>query len=157
MRQHAAIDREAARYQRAAEQSRADYGKRQNAGKSLDSLPADRIRAIYYTTRNRIAAREGRGEGPNGQESGPFRSLFDFCLRVDRTRINKRTVEALIKAGAFDSLHLNRADLLASLDIAFEYAATTQANAHQGGLFDMLGGPDGEAGHGSSTQPKPAR
>jgi DNA polymerase-3 subunit alpha len=95
-----------------------------------------------------VAAREGRGEGPNGQESGPFRSLFDFCLRVDRTRINKRTVEALIKAGAFDSLHLNRAELLASLDIAFEYAATTQANAHQGGLFDMLGGDD----HGSSTQ-----
>ncbi|MBX3610991.1 MAG: DNA polymerase III subunit alpha [Hydrogenophaga sp.] len=95
-----------------------------------------------------VAAREGRGEGPNGDESGPFKSLFDFCLRVDRARINKRTVEALIKAGAFDGLHLNRAELLASLDIAFEYAATTQANAHQGGLFDMLSGDD----HGSSTQ-----
>ena len=95
-----------------------------------------------------VAAREGRGEGPNGGESGPFKSLFDFCLRVDRTRLNKRTVEALIKAGAFDALHLNRAELLATLDIAFEYAATTQANAHQGGLFDMLGGDD----HGSSTQ-----
>ncbi|OSZ65728.1 DNA polymerase III subunit alpha [Hydrogenophaga sp. IBVHS2] len=95
-----------------------------------------------------VAAREGRGEGPNGHESGPFRSLFDFCLRVDRTRINKRTVEALIKAGAFDSIHLNRAELLASVDLAFDYAATTQANAHQGGLFDMLGGDD----HGSSTQ-----
>ena len=95
-----------------------------------------------------VAAREGRGEGPNGSERGPFRSLFDFCLRVDRTRINKRTVEALIKAGAFDSIHLNRAELLASVDLAFDYAATTQANAHQGGLFDMLGGDD----HGSSTQ-----
>src|SRR5690606_8285530 len=95
-----------------------------------------------------VAAREGRGEGPNGGESGPFKSLFDFCLRVDRTRINKRTVEALIKAGAFDALHLNRAELLATLDLAFEYAATTQANAHQGGLFDMLGGDV----HGSSTQ-----
>ena len=95
-----------------------------------------------------VAAREGRGEGPNGHERGPFRSLFDFCLRVDRTRINKRTVEALIKAGAFDNIHLNRAELLASVDLAFDYAATTQANAHQGGLFDMLGGDD----HGSSTQ-----
>ncbi len=95
-----------------------------------------------------VAAREGRGEGPNGHETGPFRSLFDFCLRVDRTRINKRTVEALIKAGAFDNIHLNRAELLASVDLAFDYAATTQANAHQGGLFDMLGGDD----HGSSTQ-----
>jgi DNA polymerase-3 subunit alpha len=95
-----------------------------------------------------VAAREGRGEGPNGQEAGPFTSLFNFCLRVDRTRINKRTVEALIKAGAFDGLHLNRAELLASLDTAFEYAATSAANAHQGGLFDALGGDD----HGSSTQ-----
>ncbi|HAJ11322.1 MAG TPA: DNA polymerase III subunit alpha, partial [Comamonadaceae bacterium] len=95
-----------------------------------------------------VAAREGRGEGPNGHERGPFTSLFNFCLRVDRTRINKRTVEALIKAGAFDGIHLNRAELLASVDVAFEYAATTQANANQGGLFDMLGGDD----HGSSAQ-----
>jgi DNA polymerase-3 subunit alpha len=34
---------------------------------------------------------------------GPFTSLFDFCVRVDRTRLNKRCLEALIKAGAFDN------------------------------------------------------
>jgi len=95
-----------------------------------------------------VAAREGRGEGPNGQESGPFKSLFDFCRRVDRTRLNKRTVEALIKAGAFDSLHLNRAEVLASVERAFDFAAAQQANANQGGLFDLMGGDD----HGSSTQ-----
>ncbi len=81
-------------------------------------------------------------------ESGPFTSLFDFCVRVDRNRINKRTVESLIKAGAFDSLQLNRAALLASLDRAFDFAAATLANANQGGLFDMGGADD----HGSSTQ-----
>ncbi len=96
-----------------------------------------------------VAAREGRGEGPSGHEQGPFRSLFDFCRRVDRTRLNKRTVEALIKAGAFDSLHLNRAELLASVERAFDFAAAQQANANQGGLFDMMGGDDD---HGSSTQ-----
>ncbi len=95
-----------------------------------------------------VAAREGRGEGPSGGESGPFKSLFDFCRRVDRTRLNKRTVEALIKAGAFDSLHLNRAEVLASVERAFDFAAAQQANANQGGLFDMMGGDD----HGSSTQ-----
>ena len=68
---------------------------------------------------------------------GPFKSLYDFCVRVDRSRINKRTVEALIKAGAFDSLHRNRAELVASIDRAFEFASTTEANANQGGLFDM--------------------
>ena len=74
--------------------------------------------------------------------------LFRSCLRVDRTRLNKRTVEALIKAGAFDSLHLNRAALVASIDKAFEFANTSAANANQGGLFDMLG----DDSHGSSTQ-----
>ena len=79
---------------------------------------------------------------------GPFRSLFDFCSRVDRSRINKRTVEALIKAGGFDSLNLNRASLLASLDLAFEFGAAALANANQCSLFDT---GDGDA-HGSSTQ-----
>ncbi len=82
------------------------------------------------------------------QEGGPFSSLFDFCVRVDRSRLNKRTVEALIKAGAFDSLHMNRASLAASIDKAFEFANATAANANQGGLFDMLG----DDSHGSSTQ-----
>jgi DNA polymerase-3 subunit alpha len=95
-----------------------------------------------------VAAREGRGVGPSGEVVGPFKSLFDFCSRVDRSRINKRTVEALIKAGAFDTVQLNRASLLASVDRAFDFGAAALANANQGGLFDM-GGPDD---HGSSTQ-----
>lgn len=80
------------------------------------------------------------------EEGGAFTSLYDFCVRVDRTRINKRTVEALIKAGAFDNLQLNRASLVASIDRAFEFANTTEANANQGGLFDM-----GDS-HAASTQ-----
>ena len=86
-----------------------------------------------------VAAREAEG---------PFTSLFDFCRRVDRSRLNKRTVEALIKAGAFDNLHLNRAALLASVERAFDFASASEANANQGGLFDMMG----EDTHGSSTQ-----
>ena len=82
------------------------------------------------------------------EEGGAFTSLFDFCVRVDRTRLNKRTLEALIKAGAFDSLHMNRASLVASIDKAFDFANATAANANQGGLFDMLG----DDSHGSSTQ-----
>ncbi len=82
------------------------------------------------------------------EEGGPFTSLFDFCARVDRTRLNKRTVEALIKAGAFDSLQRNRAALAASIDRAFDFASAQAANALQVGLFDM---GDGDA-HGCSTQ-----
>ena len=46
--------------------------------------------------------------------------------------MNKRSVEALIKAGAFDSIHLNRAALVASIDRAFDFAAATLANVNQG-------------------------
>ena len=92
-----------------------------------------------------VAAREGNG--PTNEE-GPFASLFDFARRVDRSRLNKRCVDALIKAGAFDSLQLNRAALVASIDRAFEFASASAANANQHGLFDM----GGEDDHGSSTQ-----
>jgi DNA polymerase III subunit alpha len=93
-----------------------------------------------------IAAREGRGPSGSG---GLFTSLFDFCARVERSKINKRTVEALIKAGAFDSLHLNRAALMASVDLAMDFAETLEANANQGGLFDMMDS------HAASTQEPP--
>ncbi len=86
-----------------------------------------------------VAAREA---------GGPFTSLFDFCVRVDRSKLNKRAIEALIKAGGFDSLQMNRASLMASVDRAFDFANASVANANQGGLFDM----GGEDDHGSSTQ-----
>jgi DNA polymerase-3 subunit alpha len=92
-----------------------------------------------------VAAREGQGAHA-GAGGGPFRSIFDFCARVDRKAVNKRAVEALVKAGAFDTLHPDRASLLASVALAFDWADTQQANALQVGLFDM-----GDA-HGSSTQ-----
>ena len=82
------------------------------------------------------------------QEGGAFTGLFDFCARVDRSRLNKRCLEALIKAGAFDGLQRNRAALIASVDLAFDYANAMQANANQGGLFDMGDGDE----HGSSAQ-----
>ena len=80
-----------------------------------------------------VAAREGRA----GEGGGPFRSLFDFCARVDRQRINKRVVEALIKAGAFDKLHADRAAMMASVSLALDWADTQAAHADQGGLFDF--------------------
>jgi DNA polymerase III subunit alpha len=103
------------------------------------------------------------------KEGGAFRSFFDFCARVDRKRVNKRVVEALIKAGAFDAFRADlapgetpprpgtpaaaewdrgRARLLASIGLAFEYADSLVANASQGGLFD-----DGD--HGSHTTEPP--
>ena len=99
--------------------------------------------------------RPGRDQRPScaRAEGGPFRSIFDFAHRVDGKSLNKRVVEALIKAGAFDRLHPlgldGRAQLLASVGLAFEYADNQAAHADQGGLFDF--GDEADA-HGSSTR-----
>jgi DNA polymerase III subunit alpha len=88
-------------------------------------------------------------------ESGPFKSLFDFCARVDRKQLNKRVVEALVKAGAFDALHPDRASMLASVALALDWADTQAAHADQGGLFDFGGEAEGGDQHGASTQEPP--
>ena len=90
-----------------------------------------------------LGAVKGTGQGAieaivrERTENGPFKSFFDFCARVDRKSVNKRVVEALIKAGAFDALEPHRAGLLASVPLAFDYADSLAANADQGGLFDF--------------------
>jgi DNA polymerase-3 subunit alpha len=102
-----------------------------------------------------LGAIKGTGQGAieaivvARETGGPFTSLFDFCARVDRGRINRRVVEALVKAGSFDALHVSRASLLASVGLALDWADTQAAHADQGGLFDF--GAD-EAAHGASTQ-----
>jgi DNA polymerase III subunit alpha len=65
---------------------------------------------------------------------------------VDRQRVNKRVIEALIKAGAFDLLHPDRASALASVSLAMEWADTQAAHEGQGGLFDFADS------HAASTQ-----
>lgn len=65
------------------------------------------------------------------REDGPFRSFFDFVSRVDIRLINKRTLESLICAGAFDSLDDgHRAAYFASIDSALEYAHSMQDNSN---------------------------
>ena len=71
-------------------------------------------------------------------ESGPFKDLFDFCERVDKRMVNRRTIEALIRAGAFDTLDDHRARLIASVGIAIEAAEQAERNAMQVSLFDVF-------------------
>jgi DNA polymerase III subunit alpha len=74
-------------------------------------------------------------------EGGPFTDLFDFCKRVDRRQINRRTIESLIRSGAFDCFKVDRAVLLASVAFAVEVADQAQASANQVSLF---GGDDSD-------------
>jgi len=71
------------------------------------------------------------------EADGPFKDLFDFCRRCDKRMVNRRTIEALIKAGAFDSIDADRHKLLASTGIAMDFAEQAERNAMQTSLFDI--------------------
>jgi DNA-directed DNA polymerase III PolC len=74
------------------------------------------------------------------QADGGFQSLDDFCARVDLRLVNRRVIESLIKAGAFDSLRLTRAHLLAATDGALEAGQRQQRDRAegQGSFFDLI-------------------
>ncbi|MDO9599949.1 MAG: DNA polymerase III subunit alpha [Azoarcus sp.] len=106
-------------------------------------VPVDR-----KTIRYGLGAVKGAGEPAvcaivaAREKGGAFRDLFDFCERVDRRLVNRRAIEALIRAGAMDALDghkgLDRAQLMATVSLAMEAAEQISANAMQGGLFDLI-------------------
>ncbi|APE31252.1 DNA polymerase III subunit alpha [Halomonas aestuarii] len=99
----------------------------------------DQARVVYG-----LGAIRGVGEGPIGaivearEAGGAFEDLFDFCRRVDPKRMNKRTLEALIRSGALDTLGPSRAVLAAALEDALKAAAQNQTNQNLG-MVDMFG------------------
>jgi len=82
------------------------------------------------------------------KEAGTFRSLKDFLENIDSLTVNKGVLESLIKAGAMDCLHENRAQLFASIDIILEAGRRLQEDraSGQGNLFGA--GPAADAGAG---------
>ena len=120
-----------------------------------DAAPDSSISHIRYG----LGAVRGTGEAAiesivKARESGgPFKDLFDFCARVDRRQVNRRAIEALMRAGAFDSLYRDslpaggnlydiRSTLLASLARAIEAAEQAEASIHQVSLFEAAGEED---------------
>jgi DNA polymerase-3 subunit alpha len=71
---------------------------------------------------------------------GPFSSIYDFCARVDSALVNRRTLEALIKSGAFDSTGDTRRGMLEALPAAAASGERRRRDRAQGqgGLFDVL-------------------
>ncbi|MBM9536397.1 DNA polymerase III subunit alpha [Desulfobulbus alkaliphilus] len=80
--------------------------------------------------------------------SGPYQSLGDFCCRIDAAKVNRKVIESLIKAGAFDSMPGSRAQLMAILDQCIDRARAIQRDRMSGqmNLF-AIGQP---AGHKSA-------
>ncbi|MCO1622150.1 DNA polymerase III subunit alpha [Pseudomonas putida] len=107
-----------------------------------------------------LGAIKGVGEGPveaiveARAQGGPFKDLFDFCERIDLKRVNKRTLDALVRSGALDRLgphfhdeikayhaniDINRATLLSALGEAIK-AAEQAAHTADSGHVDLFGG-----------------
>ncbi|MEJ2061022.1 MAG: DNA polymerase III subunit alpha [Gammaproteobacteria bacterium] len=72
------------------------------------------------------------------EEGGPFKDLVDLCTRSDLQKLNRRALEALIKAGALDSLGESRAGLMYALPTAVQLAEQAHRNA-SAGQEDMFG------------------
>ncbi len=103
-------------------------------------------------TQERFAIRFGLGAikavGFNAMETavrerennGKFTDIYDFASRLDPRSINKKSIEALAKAGAFDTIQKNRRQIAESFDILASYAAekSNEANSNQMSLFGGL-------------------
>ncbi len=74
------------------------------------------------------------------EEKGPFRSIYEFCERVDMAAVNRRVIESFIKAGAMDTLEGTRSQKFAVLDGAIETGvkASRDRESGQGGLFGEM-------------------
>jgi len=83
------------------------------------------------------------------QRVGRFQSLFHFCENVDLRAVNKQVIEALIKAGAFDRLGGNRAQMVAGLEKAIQIGSQLQADKQSGqlNLFGRLADNDYSQDH----------
>ncbi|MBI4490981.1 MAG: DNA polymerase III subunit alpha [Deltaproteobacteria bacterium] len=90
------------------------------------------------------------------EREGGFKSLFDFCRRVELSAVNRRVVESLIKCGAFDSTGISRARMMAVLDEAIKggqsYHKGRQSN--QIDIFEVLGGGGNGDQKGGDSYPE---
>ncbi|MDT0617336.1 DNA polymerase III subunit alpha [Salinisphaera sp. P385] len=107
--------------------------------------------AIKGVGRGAIEAMIGQREA-----GGTFADLHDFCRRIDTGKLNRRTLEALIRAGALDPLGPNRASLMAGLGDALAAAVQhrSAATVGQNDMFGLDAGPDEAAGPGLATLPE---
>ncbi|HTV48364.1 MAG TPA: DNA polymerase III subunit alpha [Phycisphaerae bacterium] len=108
------------------------------------------FRVVQETIRFGLAAVKGVGEkaveaiivargSGEGSSIKPFKSIYDFCERVDLRVVNKAVIEALIKCGAFDSLHSNRAAALTAMEHAVQLGSVSQ-ESQRSGQNSLFGG-----------------
>ena len=93
-----------------------------------------------------LGAVKGVGHGAcdaivEARQAGPFKDLLDFCRRVDSSKLNRRALEALVQAGALDSLGRNRASLMLQLPDVMR-ATDQMVKERDAGQVSLFGGGD---------------
>ena len=124
----------------------------------MELLPPDINKSVYRfmpidASKIRYAMGAVKGAGQHAVEmivserdkNGKFIDFVDFCRRCYKIIINKRTIENLVKSGAFDELNKNRAKLFKNINKILEHIENGRANENQASLFD---GFDAEANNG---------
>ena len=91
-----------------------------------------------------LGAIKGLGKGAieniiSEREQRPFENLYDFCSRVNLSKVDKRGIEPLIKSGAMDSFSTSRKAMLESLEDAMKYARQNSLT-QESGISDLFGG-----------------
>lgn len=108
-------------------------------------------RTIHYG----LGALKNVGEGAivsiieSRKKDGPFKSFFDFCIRIDHRKVNKRVIESLIKSGAFDEIEKTRSGIFQSLELAVDTALKLQKEKSigQSNLFEFIAIQNHETPH----------
>lgn len=124
--------------------------------------PAINASQFHFTVDNQgqviygLGAVKGVGEAAieailkERQQNGSFQDLFEFCRRADLHKVNRRVVEALIRAGAFDALGYNRASLMLQLPEALRLAEQNSRD-DAAGQDDLFGLPQETSTSPSTT------
>jgi len=113
------------------------------------------IKGVGRAAAEAIVAR--RGEAEAAEKEGAYPTVFDLCERVDLTKVNRSTLEALVRGGALDSTGARRSQIAAVLDraLALGQSAAADRNSGQLGLFgDAVAAGDEEAAPDYPDEPE---
>ncbi len=121
----------------------------------------ERFTPVNRTIRYGLAGIKGVGEiaskaiVADRKAKGPFKGLIDFCARTDGSVVNKKALENLVRAGAFDCFEIDRGRLFSGVEFAMARAAANlrDSKAGQGSLFDLMA-PDEAAPTGDDELPE---
>ena len=128
-----------------------------------EKQPRENRKRAKKVIRFGLGAVKGVGEGAvevvkvARDQGGAFLTLFDFCKRVDGRKVNRKVIEALVKAGAFDGVAaengITRSRMFGAIDVASERAAEAQRERESGqtNLLALFAGPERQ------HRPGPAR